>query len=181
MSASVAPGLGEFVIVMGVSGSGKSTVAEALALALGGTYIEGDGLHPSANIAAMSEGHALTDDMRRPWLNAICDAAIKGRTTSDKTIVIACSALKRRYRDLLRHRLGTPLFIHLDGDAALIEKRMEARKSHFMPSALLATQIADLERPDNTENVVYVNIAASPEEILATVLRGFRTAARSST
>jgi carbohydrate kinase (thermoresistant glucokinase family) len=131
---------------MGVSGSGKSIVAEALARAKGWSFIEGDGLHPPANIEKMSQGIALTDEDRWPFLAAVAQAARDGQAQG---IILSCSALKRRYRDYLRAQAGDIFFVCLAVDRAELVQRMTAR-SHFMPASLLASQLADFEllQPD---------------------------------
>lgn len=174
MSAVGSGPLPDFILVMGVSGAGKSTVAQALSDTLNGAFIEGDSLHPPANIAAMSAGRPLTDAMRAPWLEAICVAARDRRAVSGAPVVIACSALKRRYRDLLRSRLAGLVIVHLDGSAEVIRRRLAARSSHFMPPSLLATQIADLERPGTDEAVLAVDIGAPAGEVLAAVVTAVR-------
>jgi carbohydrate kinase (thermoresistant glucokinase family) len=169
MSVQPDGGIPDFILVMGVSGAGKSTVATALAQALDGVFVEGDSLHPAANIAAMSAGRPLTDALRLPWLEAICVAAREERDATGRPVVIACSALKRRYRDLLRDGLSGLVFVHLDGSADVIQSRLAARTDHFMPASLLATQIADLEQPDADEGVIRVDISAPAAEVLASV------------
>ncbi len=156
----------KFIVVMGVSGSGKSTVAAALAEAVGGNFLEGDKLHPPANIEAMSAGRPLTDDMRYPWLEAIASAARGRLNTFGSPVVIACSALKRRYRNFLANRLDSVVFVHLAGDNSIIQTRLETRRSHFMPPSLLGSQLADLERPDSTERAVEIDIDSSVETIV---------------
>ena len=132
-----------YFVFMGVSGAGKSTVAEAVAAAIAGTFIEADALHPPTNVKAMAAGQPLTDADRWPWLAAVCEAA---RTSApDRPVTIACSALARRYREFIRRRLRGAIFIHLRGPAEVIRARMARRKTHFMPAALLESQIAALE------------------------------------
>jgi len=140
---------GRVTIVCGVSGSGKSSVAAALAEAAGGTFLEGDSFHPAANIAAMAAGHPLDDAMRRPWLEALGDACARaaGEAGEGAEVFAACSALRRAYRDLLRARAPGCLFLLLDGPEKVIRARLEARRGHYMPPALLASQLATLERP----------------------------------
>jgi gluconokinase len=160
----------DFILVMGVSGCGKSTVAAALAQALGGSFIEGDSLHPPTNIATMRAGQPLNDQMRLPWLQAICTAALDESTRS-RPVVIACSALKRRYRDLLRTRLPGLVAVHLDGSAEVIGPRLAARSGHFMPASLLASQIKDLEAPDADEASIRVDVSTPTTDVLAAVLK----------
>ncbi|HEX2890716.1 gluconokinase [Vineibacter terrae] len=153
------------VVVMGVSGCGKSTVGPRLAAALAGDYAEGDMFHPPANVAKMKSGQALDDTDRKPWLEAMA-AAIAGWSRGPRPTVLSCSALKRRYRDILR--TGSPglRFVYLAGDKALIAARLAARKGHFMPATLLDSQFAALEPPDADEAVT-VSIDQPPDAIVA--------------
>ncbi len=152
------------IVVMGVAGCGKSTIADGLAQALGGTYVDGDALHPPENIAKMSAGTPLADADRWPWL-----AAVGQRLGAfDGIGVIACSALKRSYRNLISRQAGRPVcFVYLDGSRALIAARMGARTGHFMPTALLDSQFADLEVPGADELAVHVSIDAEPDAVVA--------------
>src|SRR4051794_35266860 len=125
------------VVVMGVSGSGKSTVGAALAARLGVPFHDADEFHPAANVAKMSAGNPLTDEDRWPWLDAI-GAALAEAGREGRSIVVGCSALKRVYRDRLRTAAQRPLvFVHLTGSRATLEKRMQTRTGHFMPASLL--------------------------------------------
>ncbi|MEI5099683.1 gluconokinase [Streptomyces sp. PmtG] len=150
------------VVVMGVAGTGKTTVGPLLAALLGVPYAEGDDFHPQANIAKMSSGTPLTDADRWPWLDAI-GAWAHGRAGHGG--VVSCSALKRSYRDRLRAAAPGVAFVHLTGDRALIEDRMSHRKGHFMPTALLDSQFATLQPLGTDEAGVSVDVAGSPEEI----------------
>lgn len=144
------------IIVMGVSGCGKSSMGEALAARLGLPYIEGDALHPAENVAKMSKGTPLTDDDRWPWLTGVGQAV----ATPENGAVASCSALKRVYRDLLRREAGEGLiFVHLHGSRALLLERMKHRPGHFMPASLLDSQLATLEMPGPGENVISVDCA----------------------
>jgi gluconokinase len=153
------------LIVMGVSGSGKSTIAEKLAQRLGWTYEDGDRFHPASNVAKMSAGHPLTDEDRWPWLQAIADE-IDRACKAGEHVVIACSALKRSYRDVLVHGRRDVRIVYLNGTQELIAGRLAARKGHFMPPGLLASQFKTLESPGPDENPVIVSINASVEEIV---------------
>jgi gluconokinase len=153
------------LIVMGVSGSGKSTIAEKLAQRLGWTYEDGDRFHPPSNVAKMSAGHPLTDEDRWPWLQAIADE-IDRVCKAGEHVVIACSALKRSYRDVLVHGRRDIRIVYLNGTQELIAGRLAARKGHFMPPGLLASQFKTLEPPGADENPVIVSIDASVEEIV---------------
>ena len=155
------------VIVMGVSGCGKSSVGERLATLRGWTYIEGDALHPPENVAKMAGGTPLTDDDRWPWLDRIgqelANAAAKG-----EAIVVTCSSLKKIYRDRMRKAADGKLdFVFLQGSFEVLSARMTARKGHFMPSSLLESQLKTLESPVGEPGVVTVSIENSIEEIVA--------------
>ncbi|MDP2803239.1 MAG: gluconokinase [Phreatobacter sp.] len=154
---------------MGVSGSGKSTVGLGLARALGWDFRDGDSFHPPANVAKMRSGAPLTDADRWPWLDAI-SRHVAELEDGDGHVVIACSALKRAYRDRLRAAGARLRFIHLDGSFDLIDGRMRARRDHFMPPSLLESQFATLEAPAPDEQAVTVPIADDPEAIVATIL-----------
>jgi gluconokinase len=153
------------LIVMGVSGSGKSTIAEQLAQRLGWRYEDGDRFHPASNIAKMSAGQPLTDQDRWPWLQAIANE-IDRACQAGEHAVIACSALKRSYRDVLVHGRNDVRIVYLNGTQELIAGRLARRKGHFMPPGLLASQFKTLEPPDIDENPVTVSIDASVEEIV---------------
>lgn len=151
-------------VVMGVAGCGKTTVGEALAQALGlRWFIEGDKLHPEANIAKMSAGVPLTDEDRWPWLTRI-GTALAG---SDGKIA-TCSALKRIYRERIAEAAGRPVaFVFLDGARETLEKRMRERKGHFMPASLLDSQLATLERPAPDERALRLDIDLPPAMLVA--------------
>jgi len=153
------------LIVMGVSGSGKSTIAEQLAQRLGWTYEDGDKFHPASNVAKMSAGHPLTDEDRWPWLQAIADEVDRVCKARDHA-VIACSALKRSYRDVLVHGRRDVRIVYLNGTQELIAGRLAQRKGHFMPPGLLVSQFKTLEPPSADENPVIVSIDASVKEIV---------------
>jgi len=153
------------LVVMGVSGSGKSTIADKLAERLSWAYEDGDKFHPASNVAKMSAGHPLTDEDRWPWLQAIADE-IDRVCTAGGHAVIACSALKRAYRDILVHGRNDVRIVYLDGTEPLIAKRLAQRKGHFMPPELLASQFRTLEPPDPSENPVTVSIDASVDAIV---------------
>ena len=158
------------LVVMGVSGSGKSTIADKLAERLGWTYEDGDKFHPASNVAKMSAGHPLTDEDRWPWLQAIADE-IDRVCKAGQHAVIACSALKRAYRDILVHGRSDVRIVYLDGTEQLIARRLAARKGHFMPPGLLASQFKTLEPPQRSEDPVTVSIDASVEEIVDDIVR----------
>ncbi|GAB3499455.1 gluconokinase [Amycolatopsis cihanbeyliensis] len=154
------------IVVMGVAGSGKTTVGTELAAALGVEYAEADSFHPEANVAKMSAGTPLTDADRAPWLSAIAGWISEHAATGG---VVSCSALKRSYRDVLRVDAGV-WFLHLHGDRELLAGRMTGRSGHFMPVSLLDSQLADLEplRPD--EPGLTADIATPPEDIVRIAL-----------
>ncbi len=153
------------LVVMGVSGSGKSTIADHLARRLGWAYEDGDRFHPASNVTKMSAGHPLTDEDRRPWLQAIAGEIDRLAVTGERA-VIACSALKRAYRDILVHGREDVRIVFLDGTQDLIAARLAARKGHFMPAGLLASQFATLERPGADERPIVVSIDAPVEAIV---------------
>ncbi len=152
------------LVLMGVAGSGKTTILHALADRLGWSVAEGDAFHPEANVAKMQAGHPLTDEDRWPWLERIVtwtdveDAA--GRDT-----LVTCSALRRVYRDKLREAPGRTICVHLAGAEKLIAERMAARAGHFMPTSLLPSQIATLEPLGDDEDGIVVDVNQTTEEI----------------
>ncbi|MCJ1713740.1 gluconokinase [Curtobacterium sp. VKM Ac-2922] len=148
------------LVVMGVSGSGKSTVAAMVAERLGWDFAEGDAMHPPANVAKMQAGTPLDDDDRWPWLDVVA-AWIRDHLASGTHGVVTCSALKRSYRDVLR--APGVVFVHVAGDGTLIEDRMSARSGHFMPTSLLASQLATLEPPQPDEAHVTIAADRTPE------------------
>ena len=151
------------VVVMGVSGSGKSVVGAALAQRLRVPFGDADDLHPAANIAKMSAGEALDDDDRRPWLEAI-GVWLAGQDAEGG--VIGCSALKRKYRDQLRHHAPRVVFLHLDGSRDVIARRQASRPGHFMPTSLLTSQFATLERLAPDEAGVVIDVDQSVDAIV---------------
>jgi gluconokinase len=155
------------IVVMGVSGSGKSTVGQLIAARLACPFRDADSFHPPANIAKMSSGQPLTDEDRWPWLRAI-SAWIAEHRAAGTTCVVTCSALKRVYRDIVTdHQRADVRLVHLAGSFELIAARLAARKGHFMPPALLKSQFDALEPPTADERAITVSIDATPEEIAA--------------
>ncbi|WP_339765400.1 gluconokinase [uncultured Hoeflea sp.] len=151
-------------IVMGVSGCGKTSVGEGLSRSTSIRFVDGDALHPQANVDKMSAGNPLTDQDRWPWLEAIGREFAK----SPEPLIIGCSALKRSYRDMIRHHAGAMVtFIHLTGTREIISKRMQARRDHFMPLALLDSQFAALEPPAPDEDSISIDIDQPLEVIIA--------------
>lgn len=153
------------LVVMGPSGTGKTTTAKGLAARLGWRFAEADEFHPKANIDKMSAGIPLNDEDRAPWLVAIRDW-VSGEGAAGRSTVITCSALKRRYRDVLRGAAARVRFVELNGDEALIRERMEKRKGHYMPPSLLASQYADFEPLQPDEDGVRVPVEAAPEAVV---------------
>lgn len=155
-------------VVMGVSGCGKSSIGAAFAAAIDGTFIDGDDLHPAANVEKMAAGLALNDEDRAPWLVKV-GRALMGQGCP---VVIGCSALKRRYRDTIRSEAGQPVvFLHLTGSRDLLLARMAQRTGHFMPQSLLDSQLSILEPPASDETAFQVDIDQTPQAILAELLR----------
>ncbi|WP_217640925.1 gluconokinase [Curtobacterium sp. MCBA15_001] len=149
------------LVVMGVSGSGKSTVAAMTAERLGWDFAEGDGMHPPANVAKMQAGTPLDDGDRWPWLDVVA-TWIREHLQHGTNGVVTCSALKRSYRDVLR--APGVVFVHVAGDTALLEERMSARSGHFMPTSLLASQLTTLELPQPDEASITVDADRTPEQ-----------------
>ena len=167
MTADAAPSV---IVTMGVSGSGKSTIASMLAHRLGWIYEDADWLHPKSNVEKMHHGEPLTDADRWPWLKAIAawiDATRKGGGHG----VVACSALKRAYRDILIGDRRDVRLVYLKGDRDLIARRIAARADHFMPPALLDSQFKALEEPKADERPITVSIAPHPREIVETIVK----------
>jgi gluconokinase len=152
------------MVIMGVSGSGKSTVGELLGHRLGVPFIDGDDLHPGANKDKMRTGTPLNDDDRRPWLQEI-GRTLAAHQKEGSGAIVACSALKRRYRDLLREYAPDLLFLHLEGSADTLAARMAARKHEFMPASLLASQLEAMEPLDAEERHVLLDVRQSPAEL----------------
>lgn len=157
------------VCVMGVSGAGKTVVGTLLADALAVPFLEGDALHPPENVRRMAQGIPLTDDDRRGWLHAIADRIAEARRTSSG-LVVACSALKRAYREVLRGADGELRFVHLSGEAGLIRRRLGQRVGHYMPASLLDSQLATLEVPEVDEHVWTFDVADAPPAIVAHIV-----------
>lgn len=153
------------ILVMGASGCGKSLIGEHLASALGAKFIDGDDYHSPENVAKMASGTPLNDDDRRGWLGTLAElfAEYKQKNT---TVIIACSALKRRYRELLREGDPALRILYLEGTQALLKERLESREGHFFKGdSMLASQLADLEPPGSHEAVT-ISIALPPQDII---------------
>ncbi|WP_231479926.1 MULTISPECIES: gluconokinase [unclassified Microbacterium] len=152
------------IVVMGVSGVGKTTVGRELARRMGVAFIDADDLHGPENIAKMAAGAPLDDDDRWPWLDRV-GAAL----AADPAVVVACSALKRSYRDRLRASAPTVFFVHLDAPRERVVAQTTARRDHFMPPALLASQLQTLEPLGPDEQGIAVTVDAAPEELVARI------------
>ena len=161
------------IIVMGVSGSGKSTIGALLAERLGWPFADADGFHPPENVAKMAAGTPLTDADRWPWLDAIA-AHIDAARKAGQPVVVACSALRRAYRDRLRAGHGDLLFLRLSGAPEVIAARQAARQGHFMPPSLMASQFATLEDTVAEPDAVTVSVKASPHEVVEAALAHLR-------
>lgn len=155
------------LVVMGVSGSGKSTVGRALADALGLRFVEGDELHPPRNVSLMATGTPLTDADRHGWLQAV---AAQLAAAQEHGVVVSCSALKRSYRDLLRASAPDLRLLHLVGDPAVLAQRMQGRAGHYMPASLLQSQLDTLEPPTADEAAITVDIDEPVQRIVERVL-----------
>ena len=159
------------IVIMGVSGCGKSTLGRALAAQLGWPFIEGDTLHPPANLAKMAAGIALDDDDRLPFLKRVAMACAQGNATG---VVVSCSALKRRYRDLIRAQAGDVTFVLPMLDRAQLFARLAQRQGHFMPASLLESQLAALELPDPDEHALRIDGTASLDAQIADTIAALR-------
>lgn len=156
---------GKCIIVMGVSGSGKSSVGAKVAQVIGAKFIDGDDLHPRANIQKMAGGNPLDDEDRSPWLERIRDAAYSLEQKNEVGVIV-CSALKRQYRDQIREGNDSVHFLFLDGSQSLILERMRARKGHFMREGMVQSQFDVLERPDGEPGVFHIDIEGPFEQIV---------------
>ncbi len=165
------------VVVMAVSGSGKTTIAEALADRLGWEFTEGDSHHPPANVEKMRAGIPLDDADREPWLRALA-AWIAEREQAGASCVLTCSALKRSYRDLLREGHPSVWFAHVTVDADLLRQRMERRTGHYMPPSLLESQLATLEPLQDDEPGAAVSGGGAPEDVVRELLAALRAEGR---
>jgi len=152
-------------VMMGVAGSGKSTVGSAFARAIGADFVEGDEYHPAANVAKMAAGTPLTDDDRAGWLRSLA-GRIRKAERAGKGLVLTCSALKRSYRDVLRDGASELQFVFLTGPRALLAQRLASRQGHFMPPSLLESQLATLEEPAPDEKAWVFHIESSPDKLV---------------
>jgi gluconokinase len=157
-------------VVMGVSGAGKSEIGARLAAALGVPFLEGDSFHPAANVAKMSAGVPLNDDDRAGWLQTLRNEISAARERGDG-LVLSCSSLKRRYRDLLRNGDPELRFAHLHGEREILEQRMRTRPGHYMPASLLDSQLRDLEPLQADEAGLRLELTQPPEQLVNTILQ----------
>jgi gluconokinase len=159
----------EAIVVMGVSGCGKSTVGRTLAQRLPATFLDADDFHPPDNVERMAAGIALTDADRAGWLDAL-SARLAAAQAQGEPVVLACSALKRRYRDALRRGAPTLALVHLHGAPALLAQRLGARSDHYMPPSLLQSQLATLEPPDADEHALVLDVARPTTALVQAIL-----------
>ena len=157
------------ILVIGVAGSGKSTIGRALSERLHCAFLDADSLHSKEDVEKMSAGHALSDDDRWPWLNAV-GQHISAFERDHQRSVTACSALQRRYRDLVREYVPRAYFVHLEGSIETIRARIERRHDDFMAPSLLASQFADLEHLEGDEGGLSVEVTLTPDEIVTRIL-----------
>jgi carbohydrate kinase (thermoresistant glucokinase family) len=158
------------IVLMGVAGCGKSTTGKGLSRALGWPFRDADSFHPPANIDKMTRGVPLDDADRAPWLAAIAQW-IDERLAAGQSAIVSCSALKRAYRDRVIGSRERVRLVYLEGESDLIARRLAARKRHFMPASLLASQLAVLEEPQGDERPIVVSIARSPRRVVSEILR----------
>jgi gluconokinase len=166
------------VIVFGVSGAGKTTIGKLLAKRLGWRFLEADDFHPRGNIEKMRDGLPLTDGDRLPWLKLLREQ-IERSLAANENAVLACSALKRKYRERLRVSDDVK-FVLLLGDSALVEKQLHSRRGHFMKPDLLRSQFADLEEPESDEDAVTIELGRTPEELVEEIKTKLRLASKDS-
>ena len=179
MTASTMPAHRQ-VVVMGVSGCGKTTLGEALAQSWGCDFIEGDRYHSPENVARMAAGIPLTDELRRDWLLTLADMLGQAHA-QQRSLVLSCSALKRSYRDILRSHTPGLQFVHLHGAVSSLEWRMQQRKGHYMPASLLNSQLQTLEMPSADEAVESIDIDQPVQSMLTQLQRSWRQPVSSTT
>lgn len=171
---AMAPARRDRIVVMGVSGCGKSSLGQAVAQRLGLPFVEGDELHPPRNVALMAAGTPLTDGDRQGWLNAVAARLVAAQDTG---AVVACSALKRSYRDLLRRAAPDLRVVHLRGSEALLSQRLQARAGHYMPASLLPSQLQTLEPPAPDEHALTLSITEEATTLVDLVLHHLESTA----
>ena len=158
-------------VVLGVAGSGKTSIGENVAKIIDATYIDGDNYHPQSNIEKMANGEPLNDEDRWPWLEVVANELAQ----TEGIVLAGCSALKKAYRDFITANTGEPVqFLYLDGSKEMIGERMAARTGHFMPTSLLDSQFATLEVPDNTENAVAIDISGTQDEVVQLIVEAIQ-------
>jgi carbohydrate kinase (thermoresistant glucokinase family) len=162
------------VVVMGVSGCGKSTLGRLLAARMNLSFVEGDDLHSAVNVAKMAAGQPLTDEDRADWLQALSQG-LRQAVTRDQGLVVACSALKKSYRDLLRQGAADLLFVHVQGSPEVLKQRMQQRTAHYMPPTLLQSQLAILELPQAGESALTLDMLTPPEQQCEQVIQHLQT------
>ncbi len=162
------------VVMMGVSGCGKSTVGEGLAAQLGWRFVEGDSLHPAENVAKMAAGQPLGDQDRAGWLESLSARLAQARSAG-QGLVLSCSALKRSYRDRLREGDPQALFVHLAGSRERIAQRLAARTHLYMPASLLESQLADLQPPGCDEQALSLDVEQPPAQLMAAIVQHLQT------
>ncbi len=175
MAGDASTGEPRAIVVMGVAGCGKTVVGEALARRLDGRFIEGDRLHPAANVARMASGQPLTDDLREGWLDAVGDALAAGNAEGHEAVA-ACSALRRTYRDRLRRHCPALVFVHLEIDKATARGRVGRRQDHFMPASLVESQFAALETLQGDEAGVTLDGALPVRDLVEMASNAVRLA-----
>ena len=162
--------MSQVAVVMGVSGSGKTTVAQRVATELGWVFQEGDALHPPANVAKMAAGTPLTDEDRAPWLAVVAEW-IQARLTAGENGIITCSALKRRYREQIGNGKPGVRIVYLHGDRATLDAHVHGRHHEYMPATLLDSQLATLEEPAMDEGVITVDVGGTVDDTVAEIIR----------
>lgn len=172
-ASKASPKAPDIVVVMGVSGSGKTTVAKGISRATGWEFAEGDAFHSDANVEKMRSGHALTDDDRWPWLGSIGEW-ISGKEVAGESAVVTCSALRRAYRDVLRRHRSHVRFLHVEAPTTVISDRLEHRAGHYMPASLLSTQLDTLEPLGDDEPGVTISNEGTEAVVLDRALGALR-------
>ena len=174
VASGAAKGHADAIVLIGVSGSGKTTVGKLLAPAIDATYVEGDDYHPPANIAKMRSGQPLDDNDRKPWLETL-GRVVGEHCAQGRSVIVACSALRRSYRDALAAAAGRPLtFVHLTLPSNVLEARVKARTQHFMPASLLQSQLATLEPLGDDEDGTEIAETGTAQQTVDAIRRWLR-------